>query len=267
MTKGNKYIASFVQGLLNSLEYRTDFFLRLLGLFVPLFIQYYLWSAIYRGTTEETLYGYSYAEMISYLIIAALTSEIISTGFENSIVDDIKNGGLNKFLVQPVNYLFYRMVHFLGGKIYQIFVFACVFLIFISVIAAKFHYTFQNLWVFVIVLLFALVLNYLVVLCISLFAFWMTETWGLFALVSVSLSILGGAVIPLDIFSPAIQNILLSLPFQYTIYFPVNVLLDKMQPELIMAGFFIQLGWIAVFAVAVSFIWRFGLRKHIAVGG
>lgn len=267
MIKLNKYRMSFLQGLQNSLQYRVDFFLGLLGLFLPLFIQYYLWRAIYSGTTEQSLYGYSYAEMISYLILAALAHKIISTGFENSIVEDIKNGGLNKYLIQPVNYLLYRVLLFLGGRLYQMIVFFIIFLAFITGMAFNFGFKFHHLGIFFVALLLALVLNYLIFLCISLFAFWMAETMGLFALASVLISIMSGGVIPLDLFSGTVQKILLALPFQYTIFFPVHVLLDRIEPGLVVIGFIKQLGWIAIFAAVVSIVWRVGLRKHIAVGG
>ena len=44
---------------------------------------------------------------------------MVATGFEWEIADDIKNGGLNKYVIKPVGYLPYRIACFLGQKSFQ----------------------------------------------------------------------------------------------------------------------------------------------------
>jgi len=38
-----------------------------------------------------------------YTFFVGVTAKFISTGFEWEINDDIKNGGLNKYIVKPIN--------------------------------------------------------------------------------------------------------------------------------------------------------------------
>lgn len=50
-----------------------------------------------RGSDD----GYSYTEIIVYTLLAGLVSKLVITGFEYQINEDIKDGGLNKYLIRP----------------------------------------------------------------------------------------------------------------------------------------------------------------------
>jgi ABC-2 type transport system permease protein len=54
--------------------------------------------------------------------------------------------------------------------------------------------------------------------------------------------------------------------FKYTISFPVQMVLGKLTQAEILEGITFQCGWIAVFAILGSFMFRRGLRIYSAVG-
>ena len=72
------------------MEYRVNFLFSLLSAAYPIFIQTFLWTAIYNASTEDVVYGYSYRQMIAYTFLAGLVSRIVRTGFEYEIMDDVK---------------------------------------------------------------------------------------------------------------------------------------------------------------------------------
>lgn len=112
MTGRKLYTAVFSMGVQQSMEYRFHFFLGLLGAAFPILVQYFIWTAVYQHSGESALFSYSYHQIILYTILAGLVSKLIATQFEHQIVDDIKNGGLNKYLIKPVSYFGYRLVSF-----------------------------------------------------------------------------------------------------------------------------------------------------------
>lgn len=89
----NKFAVSFSLGIQNSMEYRFNFFMGFASLFFPIFIQLFLWKAVYSHASNMNLYGYTYHQMIVYTIVAALISRLVATGLEYDINHDIKSGG------------------------------------------------------------------------------------------------------------------------------------------------------------------------------
>ena len=75
-----------------------------------------LWNYLYGNGDAGAMTGYSYTEIIVYTLLAGLVSKLVITGFEYQINEDIKDGGLNKYLIRPVNYCGYRFCSYLGGK-------------------------------------------------------------------------------------------------------------------------------------------------------
>jgi ABC-2 type transport system permease protein len=57
------------------------------------------------------------------------------------------------------------------------------------------------------------------------------------------------------------------LPFQWTFYFPIEVLVAPMTIQVMLRGLGIQLLWIILGWVAMKIMWRFSVRQFSAVGG
>ena len=102
-------------GAQQAMAYRADFFLGLASCIFPIIMQVYLWTALYKAGAASTN-GYSYNQMILYTLLAGMTSRLVATGFENEIARDIKDGGLNKYLVRPVPYAGYMLPGFWAAR-------------------------------------------------------------------------------------------------------------------------------------------------------
>ena len=92
-----KYIKAFELGFQTALEYRINFLISLISAAYPIFIQTFLWTAIYNNSTGDVVYGYTYRQMIAYTFLAGLVTRIVRTGFEYEIMDDVKSGKFSKF--------------------------------------------------------------------------------------------------------------------------------------------------------------------------
>jgi ABC-2 type transport system permease protein len=112
----HKYMRAFGVGLQSGMEYRADFLIGMLSAAFPILIQIFMWAALYGGSGSAVMFNRSFAQMITYAVMAAIISRLIRAGFEYDVNDDIKNGGLSKYVVRPMGYLPYRMSCFLGQK-------------------------------------------------------------------------------------------------------------------------------------------------------
>jgi len=264
-----KYLTVFSMGLQSSMEYRGDFLIGVLSIIFPLTIQFFLWTAIYKSSNSQIVYGYTYSQMLAYSILAALTSKLIASGFEMEIMEDIKNGGFSKFIVKPVGYLKYRLSCFLGQKSFNLLVIFIIIAIVLFLLNINFEFetSFLNLGIFIVSIVLALFINFLIYFSLASAAFWINEATGVFIVANVVTSVISGGIFPLNIFGEKIQAVFSMLPFQYTIYFPVNILSGTLSFEEILKGLMIQALWIMIMLVIANIVWKFGMKKYTAVGG
>jgi ABC-2 type transport system permease protein len=263
------YKQVFRLGLMKAFQYRANFYFGLTSIFFPLFIQIFLWKGMYASAAGGVLYGYTFPQMIMYACFACLLAKIISPAFAYEINEDIKNGGLAKYIVRPVNYKLYRFFEFLGEKTSLIL--CSIFLLLIIYIAGGYivYHTINMLrfFIFLPVVCLALVLNFSIFYAVSGLGFWMRESSGVLFIISLIGNIISGGIFPLDIFPHTMQIIFRILPFSYTNYFSVSILCGTAQPVQILNGIALQLAWIAACWGLGELIWKAGMKNYSAVGG
>ncbi|MDR2045186.1 MAG: ABC-2 family transporter protein [Clostridium sp.] len=269
MKSWKKYAAVFTLSMASTMEYRMNFLLSLVSGGFAILIQYFVWTAVYRRGAAGELFGYRYHQMIVYIIMAGVLSKVMATGFEWGIASDIKDGGLSKYLVQPVRYLPCQMMGFFGQKVIQIFMVGILSFVVLNVcgFTAGVGLDVPRIGLLAVTVFLALLLNCFLFYSISALAFWVTEVWAIFVGLGVAANILSGGVFPLDVFGPVAQAIFRVLPFQYVIYFPLNILTGKYDGARILEGICLQCVWILLLSLLAMFLWKAGMRKYIAVGG
>jgi ABC-2 type transport system permease protein len=264
-----KYVKTFEMGFQTALEYRVNFAISLISAAYPIIIQTFLWTAIYRSSATQVVYGYTYRQILAYTFLAGLVSRMVRTGFEYEIMDDVKNGKFSKFLVQPLGYLPYRLCSFLGQKLPGQAMIVGVMVIVLLGLNLFWGVSLQvgRILVFALTLVLALALNFVIFYCISSMAFWMVEIGFLFEGIRIVIVMLSGGIFPLEVFGARIVRVLNLLPFRYTVNYPINVLNGKIPAAEIAPGLLIQCVWIAAGLVLAHFLWRVGSRRYVAVGG
>lgn len=264
-----KYSKAFELGFQMALEYRVNFLISLISAAYPIFIQTFLWTAIYQNATEALVYGYTYRQMIAYTFLAGLVARIVRTGFEYDIMDDIKSGKYSKFLVQPLGYFPYRLCSYFGQKVPN--------LVMIFSILAIVLFGLNTFWgvaleagrvlAFLLTMALAVALNFLIFYCISSIAFWIIEIGFLFEGIRIVTILLSGGIFPLEVFGPRFVQLTSFLPFKYTVSYPINVLNGQLSPAEMIQGMLIQCAWIVICLVLAEGLWRVGGKRYVAVGG
>lgn len=269
MKVSKKYWFSFIIGMQSAMEYRANFFLSIFAAIVPIFIQTFLWISVYSNSSSSIVFGYSFAQIIQYTVIAQLVSRFVRTEFEYEINDDIKNGGLNKFIIRPIGYFTYRMCCFMGQKVVNLVI--MIFLFIISIFTLKFFLdsiiTVEAIVGFCVSLILSLCLNFVIFFCVSTICFWLNDIGFIFEAVRIIIITLSGGIFPLNIFGSKVVSVLNYLPFKYTINFPVEVLNSQITSLDLIKGLFVQTGWIMAILMLSNLLWYIGSKKYIAVGG
>lgn len=264
-----KYSRTFEMGFEVALEYRLNFAISLISAAYPIFIQSFLWTAIYRNSSESELFGYTYRQIIAYTFLAGLVSRIVRTGFEYEIMDDVKSGKFSKFLVQPLGYFPYRLANFFGQKLISLVMILAIMVVVLIGLNVFWDISLElsRILLFLLTLALAMTLNFLIFYCISSIVFWIVEIGFLFEGVRITIILLSGGIFPLEVFGQRFIQITNLLPFKYTVNYPINVLNGKIPAGDIAPGMFMQGIWIAACLVLANYLWRVGSKRFVAVGG
>ena len=265
-----KYLYALGLGIKETMAYRADFWLGLFSAVFPIFIQIFMWQALYGGTGGGELFGRSYGQMLAYSVAAAILWRLLKTGFEYDINEDVKNGGLSKYVVRPIGYLPYRLSCFLGQKTGVLAGGLAVLALALTGVGLYFHaspVSAQGVLLFLPALVGALTLNFFIFFCVGMWAFWLSEIGFLFEAVRIVIVVLSGGIFPLEVFGDAVGGVLKLLPFSYAVGFPVDVLLGSVNGPAAFTGLLCQWGWIGVMALCCRALWNAGAHKYLAAGG
>ncbi len=209
----------------SNLVYIREVALRTVFLAVILFIFLRLWQVTYAQTGVKLLGGFSIVQMLWYL---TLTEAIALSGPRVSqLVDhDVRTGALAVQLVKPFSYPLYRLSNNLGERLIRflsnVVVGAILSLYFVGPLA--FHW--QSLPTASISLLLAFLIDFFSQFVIGLGAFWLEDTSGLDLLYSRLAMVLGGMLMPLELFPSLLQGIVKFMPFS-TIYPAARLLVEN----------------------------------------
>ena len=129
-----------------------------------------------------------------------------------------------------------------------------------------FDFDVTDVLLFVFSLVLAYILRFFVEWALSLVAFWTTRNEAINQMYYFFGLFLSGRIAPLDLLPGWARAIADALPFKWSVAFPVELLLGRLDTAQIERGFLMQLLWVVVGFAIVKLVWRRGVRKYSAVG-
>ena len=266
----NKYLEYFKQGFKKSVEYKSY----IIGtLTTPIFMGvffYFIWQYIFLvkggGDPNFTIGGFTFKEMIIYLVIGLLINTARASEISDSISQVIKSGDIAIFLCRPVNFVKSLLSDGMGAKVINLGTFFILLLVITQVSGVGFptpkifalFLVYGGLLVF-----FDIVINVI----IGGLAFWLTEIWGVRSSIQQIMWILSGRAIPLSLFPSMMQSFLAWTPFLYLEYTFASIYLGKLAFNEALYAMGIFMIWIAIMLVVLKFIFWRGFKKLSSFGG
>jgi ABC-2 type transport system permease protein len=253
--------------------------------FLPTMTQIFLWWAIYDvvstpGTGDSAagpdgeIAGFKFGDIIAYYLLVIISRAFSSMpGLTGGIANQIRNGEIKKFLIQPVDMqgclLMQRIAHKLVYYLIAALPFALVFFL-----CRDF---FVNGWpaadvlvVYFLSLLFAFLLGFFLETCFGLIGFWFLEVTSLTFIYMLMNFLLSGHMFPLDLLPSEPVNIRAMvefLPFKYLAYFPAAVFLGKIEGPEMYRGLMVEVVWVLFFLVLSRVLWWKGIKRYSGFGG
>lgn len=112
-------------------------------------------------------------------------------------------------------------------------------------------------------LVLALAANVSLQHAIAGWAFWLRDTRALWFLYLKLVYVLGGMLLPLEVFPDGLRQVALALPFMAMAYAPARLASGHVEPWLLL----VQAGWLVVLAALAVWVFDRGQRRLQVVGG
>lgn len=263
----------FRTSIAERLAYRADFAFATLVRFLPIITQVYLWGAIYQAQGAQdtrVINSYTYGDMVAYSLLVMVGRAFSSMpGLTTGIARDIRDGTIKKFLIQPVDMLDYLFWHRVAHKlVYYVIAFVPFALVF-WLCSSYFHGwpSTATLVAWVLSLLLAFLIGFLIESLMGLVAFWFLEVSSLVFVYMLVSYFLSGHMLPLDWLPAPIGDWIRLLPFKYLAFVPAAVLLEKYSPQQLTIELCLGAGWVFALYLLNRLALTRGLRRYSAYGG
>jgi ABC-2 type transport system permease protein len=231
---GVMYGAIFATSFRDQLAYAGQLALRGLFLAMILFVFLQLWRATYeaQGTgAGGTLGGFTIAQMLWYLALAE--SIILSRPRITLEIDrEVRTGEIAYVLLRPYGYAGYRLARYLAERLLRFGICLALGTALALLYVGPVPLSPPSLAAALVALALALLLDFLAMLGIGLLAFWVEDTTSITLLYDRLVMLLGGMMLPLDVFPEPIATVARALPFSQLVYGPARLALSSTPQEL-----------------------------------
>lgn len=264
-----KYWQIFKISFEQEFAYKLNFIMWRVRNVFQIIITFFLWSTIF-SSSGTVIFGYDRTKILTYVFALMIVRAIVLSARAVDVSSDIAEGNLSNYLVKPVSYFRYWLTRDIASKALN-FLFAAVEFTALFLIL-KPAFFLQNdpyvLIAFSISIIIASLIYFCILFIISAVPFWAPELgWGAqFLVVIVLIEFLSGSLFPIDVLPIGLQKIIMSSPFPYMIFFPVQVYLGKITGAAQIQGFVISFIWVVILYLFMKYIWNKGLKAYQAFG-
>ena len=263
-----KYFAVLRMNWVQALEYRANTLVGLIAVISGLFIEYQIWDLIFETQGISSIKGFTFNELMVFIFLSIIVGQLKSSWHTSGeMIEGIRTGDINKYLIRPVSYFWYHFMMFIGyNSLYYIAYFVLVTALVIVLPSSMLFPDFYHIVGFLLALSISIYLSYSIYYTMICFAFWFGEVRSLVVAYNLAIIILSGQYIPIRLFPDNVLKILDWTPFKFLVDFPVSIAtgllpMNEFVPSLIHAMI-----WCVVLTLISSFIYRLGIRSYEAYG-
>ena len=258
-----KYAAITRINLQSNFAYLGEFAYRSIFMVLILYVFVQLWTTTYSATGSTTIAGFALRDTIWYLVMSE-TIMLSRMRVATKIAEEVRDGSLAYTVGRPYSYLLYQFFHSFGDTLLRLLINFIAGSILVTALIGPLPIS--NLPAIIISVLLALVLDFCIIGMIGLLAFFTEDVNSFEIIYQKILFILGGMIIPLDFLPAWLRDISLALPFNTIIYAPSRLFV-QFDTARWLNTIALQVIWIGIMAVALSLLFRWGMRRVSINGG
>ncbi len=244
--------------------YKSNFYLFTLNRIVEIVAYIFVWQAIYNQTGNAG--GFTISQMVTYYILAIAFSSIATWGINEIMAHSIRNGQINKELLNPITYFQYYFGINLGELAFAVLIGIATFVLCAIFWELAIPVSFLDFILCILVIILGIPITFFIQMIVGTIGFYTNSIWGMQILRKAIIQIFSGIIAPISLFPLWFQNLSKFLPFKELIYTPINIWLGQVSYNEIVFIVIKQILWgIILYIVAKSFF-NYAV-KNITING
>ena len=261
-----KNLAFSELAIVTNLEYRFNFVVdAFVQPAITVVIELLLWRAVFKSTQALEIGGFSKEHYLAYAIWAPFIGRItISWMYEAMMIEEVASGSINVILTRPISFYEYYLSQLMGYKL------VTTVLSLLIPLGASLYFQlpvdYSKLPMAMALVIYYLFLVHTLSFIISTFAFFLTRVRSLTLVKNLSLFLLAGELVPIDLMPPLLAKALLILPFSAGVYVPVAYITGRIGIETVASSFMSISVCILIFCYLGNYMWHRGLRSYTGTG-
>ncbi len=249
-----------------SLAYHYDVYGNILMQCIIMFAAAFFWRALYAG--ETVVQGVAAEQMYIYTVVSTAMSVFFMNDVEQRVMRSVEKGTIAVEMLKPINLygiFFFEDFGKLTALCFQnLLPIVLIGSIFIAVPKPASGSAFL---LFLISLIMAYLIHWLLAACFSMWAFVTINMNPLLQVKKHLIRLLSGSIIPLWFFPDWLASILNCLPFVYIYQLPLDIYIGKEEMSNILPRLGIQLVWVVALFVLFMVLQKNALKKVMVQGG
>jgi ABC-2 type transport system permease protein len=243
-------------GVLNAVQYRTDFLIQLLQSVIGL-VTAMAGLAVVFGQTDQ-LGGWTQPELVAlvgvFFIVRGLIGAVVRPSMER-LMEGVRQGTLDFTLTKPADAQLLVSVRVVS--VWQLLDVALgVAVMVIALTSLGTNVGLERALAFGVLLTAGLAIIYSFLLILATMAFWLVRLENILVIFG---SMYEAGRWPLGIYPPWLQvGLTLVVPVAFAITVPVQALVGRLEPAMVAGTLVVA----ALFLVGSRWFWRFGLRRY-----
>lgn len=261
------YRRVFAIGLQDTFVYRWNFLLRNGFSLLPLAATLLLWKSVMGGAASMS--GYTLPGLVLYFVGVLLVDTLASpTEDEWRIAAEIREGQISALLIKPLDHLVYRISLFFSYRLIYALITLPIVCSLLWLLRSQIQWPRQpETWLlFALAVVNSALIQFFIAYSLAMLAFWILEVSTVVFILYSFEYFLSGHVFPLDLLPESARRLLQWTPFPSELFFPIQILLEKVSGTEMAAGYATQIFWVLASGACARFLWTRGIRRYQGVG-
>ena len=263
MSESRKLLAAVVVAAKDRLRRRAD----VAGTSVLLVLFLFIFSRVWRAVEEQggALGEYSPSQLVWYLLVAELV--VMAPGAAHlRIAEDVRSGDVAIALLRPVSHVHFELARAAGSAIVRLIVLFVVGAVTALVLVGLPRVEAAGVVAGGALVLLAVLASCAAQVLIGLLAFWTEEVRPLYWIWQKAMFVLGGLMLPLDLYPQWLQAVAGALPFRALLFGPARTVVAFDAAFALHAAALLA-AWALAFVAALHLVHHWGSRRLQVNGG
>jgi ABC-2 type transport system permease protein len=246
-------------------QYRAATYMWMIGMLAEPVVYLVVWTTIAEQQGGE-VQGITTGQFAAYYIVWTLVRNMNIVFTPYGWEWRIREGDLSASLLRPLHPIHEDIAGFAGWKVVTIVLWLPIAAALWLAFDPELDTRPAEIAAFCAAIWGAYLIRTMFLTSLGMVTFWTTRVSALFEFAVGLELLLSGRLVPLPLMPAWAEDLANVLPFKWSFYFPIDVLVGDLSNQELLAGLGMQLLWIVVLTGLFLVVWRFAIRRYSAVG-